>query len=368
MLKGFFFGSVFIIVYTYLLYPILLLFAKKNKLNNKLNDFTITAIIPAYNEIKYLNHKINNTKTVLKNYTSQIIVVTSGSTDGSEKLEWEGVVHIKDKLRKGKPNAINSALPFVNGQLILLTDANTIINDNALPVLIQHFNNEKVAMVCGEKQLQNANNVIPIENLYWNFESNLKAFEFQFNTVIGAAGECILIKKEFLLPIPEQIILDDFWLSTKILIENKIVAYENTAIATETASIKITDELKRRIRIASGVMQWFVNVGVKDFWKYNTVTKWQFFSHRFCRWFLMPIAILICTICLLLLSKYLFYYILLIIFCSTLIASCFAFFFKSKIKLLHLPFYFLLIHGCMCIGYFKYFLKKHTILWEKASR
>ncbi len=365
-----FFISLLLVLYTYVLYPILLFIVSKKDLQLLDNNSVfVTVIIPAYNEIKTINAKIENTQKLLQHYPHKIIVVSNGSNDGTEMLQWNNVLHLNEKERKGKAAAINAAIPFVEGNFVLLTDANTLINENALPFMIANFAKPKIVMVCGEKRLQTVANTLPIEKLYWNFESNLKLLESNCNTVIGAAGECILIKKEFLKPIPENIILDDFWLSTEILKQQLIIAYENNAIATELETESLSDEYKRRIRIASGVMQWLVKYGLTSFFKFTAVTKWQFFSHRFCRWILSPIALVTAIVALINLAKYnVLYKYCLVFLIIILLISTIIHFAKKGQKYLQLPFYFIAVHICMFIGYCRYFANKHTVLWHKAKR
>jgi poly-beta-1,6-N-acetyl-D-glucosamine synthase len=365
-----FFCSIFIVLYTYVLYPLLLfIINKKDFQPHSPDNVYLTVIIPAYNEIGIINEKIANTIKIVMHYNYQIIVISNGSNDGTQLLEWDNVLHIKGNKREGKAAAINAAIPFIKGNYVLLTDANTLLNNDALTNMLPYFANANVAMVCGEKRLHSIKNIIPIEKIYWNFESNLKLLESNFNTVIGAAGECILIKKDYLTTLPNNIILDDFWLSTEVLKQQLIIAYANNAIATELESLTIKDEFKRRIRIASGVMQWLMQFGYGAFTKFTLATKWQFFSHRFCRWILSPIALLIAVYSLLNLALFYknYWYLLLCVSIVILLSTCFNFLKKGN-KYTLLPFYFIAVHICMLIGYCKYFTNKHTVLWQKAKR
>jgi poly-beta-1,6-N-acetyl-D-glucosamine synthase len=361
--------SIFIIVYTYFLYPFILYCFPKQTYKPKFNQYTITIIIPAYNEIANIDEKIKNTLAVSENFSVQIILVSNGSNDGTEDYTHPQIIHIKDSERKGKPHAINTAMQFATGAIVILTDANTILQEHTIENLIAKFSDDTIGAVCGEKRFSTIQNSVQAENIYWNLESQLKSLENNYYTVIGAAGELFAIRRTVLQPIPEKMILDDFYLSMQVIQQGFKVAYAKDAIAIEKPSSSLKDEYQRRTRIASGVMQWLIAYGRKDFWNYNKQVKFQFFTHRFCRWILTPIALMIFAITLFYMGiqEPTFFYLGISYFglCAIgwLLHNL-----KIYIKLFYFPFYFLFVHICFLVGYSAYFLNKHTILWQKAKR
>lgn len=361
--------SIFFISYTYILYPLLLsIFSKKED-----NDFSfqtsISFIIPAYNELPIIHEKINNTLAVCGNFEAQIILVSNGSDDGTEDFESDAIIHLRDVIRKGKPNAINKALEIATGNIIIISDANTMITPLSIEKIMSHFENKKIGMVCGEKAFSHHNKEVAVESAYWKYESLLKQNESNFYTVVGAAGELFAIRKELCQAIPENVILDDFYLSMLVAKNGYLVKYEKEAKAKEKPSSSLHEEYSRRVRIASGVMQWLFQYGFKDFWKYNTTLKWQFFSHRFCRWIVSPLSFLGIFISAFFLGQEnnLYHYLLFISLGLVSIGWVLQHF-KIYSILFYWPFYFVFVHFCLLIGYFKYFFNVHTILWNKATR
>jgi poly-beta-1,6-N-acetyl-D-glucosamine synthase len=366
-----FYICIFVVFYTYIIYPFLLFLVVKKKIDNK-TKYTIksiTIIIPAYNEIEIIKEKITNTIAICKNRNAQIILVSDGSTDGTESFTHPQIKHLHHPEREGKPAAINRALKIATGEIFFFTDANTILSERAIEKICTHFANIKIGAVCGEKTFSSINEEVGVEHMYWQLESKLKQAESNYNTVVGAAGELFAIRKVLMQPLPENVILDDFYISMQVAKLGYIITYEPESKAMEQPSLNLKDEYQRRTRMASGVMQWIIEYGIKDFWKYNAKLKWQFFSHRFCRWIVAPIAFIGILVCCFFMGKQqmLFYYFIFTVLGLSLMGYLLHFF-KIYFKIFYLPFYFIFVHFCFLIGYVKYFLNKHTILWHKAKR
>ncbi len=360
--------SLLVVVYTYILYPVILFFlsttSKKTFIVSPIPQ-SITVIIPAFNEVHLIQQKIENTLAITNGVTTQIVLVSTGSTDGTQHYTHPNITHISGPERLGKPSAINQALLIATGQIVLLTDANTILNVGAIQAVLPLFANATTGAVSGEKTFNQINKALLAENIYWSLEAKLKQLEANYNTVVGAAGELFVVRRKLLQPLPANVILDDFYIAMQVIQQGYTINYTPLAIATEAPSLHLYDEYNRRVRIASGAMQWLCNYGLVSFFKYPIRVQWQLFSHRICRWVVAPIALLIFTIFCMLIQPYI--YIPIIYFCLAAVGYILQQFNKPT-KLFYFPFYFLFIHICMGIGFVKYSVGKHTILWKKANR
>jgi len=94
----------------------------------------------------------------------QIIVITSGSSDGSSKFgeefaqnhsEMDIVVLSEDLLKKGKPPALNYGLKYVKNEIVVLYDTGCILMPNTLQNLISPFQNKENNAVIGPVLVKN---------------------------------------------------------------------------------------------------------------------------------------------------------------------------------------------------------------------
>jgi len=377
-----------LLVYAYLGYGILAWFMgfiqsifKAPKAVSLQSDLpSIAIIIPAYNEGIALKDKVVNTLTL--DYPSnlvQIIIVTDGSTDASANMlkEFPQILHLHQNERKGKMSAINRAMTFVQQPIVVFSDANTLLNTNAIREMVKHYANEKVGGVAGEKKVMvpSSQNIIGIgEGLYWQYESAMKQLDSDLYTVVAAAGELFSMRTQLFYPLPEDTILDDLMLAISICKQGYTITYEKNAYAIEAPSINLAEERKRKIRIASGAAQAVARLGI-----FPSATNWmlnfQFFSRRVIRWLVSPISlpILFLINCVLVFycntsPLYQLLFILQVLFYTMACIGWLMYKSGKKSLLFFAPFYFVFMNGCMLIGFIKQIFKPQKGTWEKAQR
>jgi len=275
-----------------LLYVIAIIKRLPDKQQQNILTKHVSVIVPAYDEALVIEQKIQNLLSLIsEGWTVEIIVVTDGSTDESVNIihQYPSVKLLHQSLRQGKAAAINRAVAAATNNIIIITDANTLINKDALMYLIPHFNNANVGGVSGEKRIMPKGAVGVSESLYWQYESFMKKTESSINSVIAGAGELFAFRKELYQPLQENLLIDDFMLSASILRQGYRIAYEENAIATEPPSQSLLDEANRKIRIGAGAAQAMSMLG---FFPYKSFAlNVQYITRRIIRWLIGPIAL-----------------------------------------------------------------------------
>ena len=295
--------SFFILFYSYFGYALialLLLAFKKGKTISRINDIelkSVTLVIAAFNEEAFIEQKIKNSLSLTydKNKLS-IYIVTDGSTDLTASIvkKYPQVVHFHQNIREGKIAAVNRIMNFVNTEIVVFTDANTLLNENSLIEIVKHYADPKVGGVAGEKRILINNNdkqEVKGEGLYWQYESILKKIDSDFYSVVGAAGELFSIRTNLYQHPGNNVLLDDFIISLNVCLKGYKIAYEPDAFAFEKPSYSIQDEQKRKIRISAGGFQSMVMLKeLFKFWKYPKLS-FLYISHRVLRWTICPLLL-----------------------------------------------------------------------------
>ena len=308
-LKIVFWTCIVLVVYTYIGYGLLLwvLVTLKRLVSGKaakpnlpadeaLPD--VTLMICAYNEQDVVEMKMENTHSL--NYPKErlhVVWVTDGSTDNTnERLHtYPDVEVIFSPERKGKTAALNHGLSLVKTDITIMTDANTMVNPEAVREIVRCFQDPKVACVAGEKRVMARNEgqaAAEGEGLYWKYESTLKRLDSELYSAMGAAGELNAIRTHLYKPMPENALLDDFVMSMQMVDEGYKIAYTSDAYASEYGSASLAEESKRKRRIAAGGLQssWWLRHMMNPL--RNPIVAFQFVSHRVLRWSITPIALL----------------------------------------------------------------------------
>lgn len=369
-----------LLFYTYLGYSIIAsLFAFRKKTTPTAStDYlpAVTIVIPEYNEAAILAAKMENSLSI--NYPRDklhIIVISDGSTDSSmEVLEsFPTIEWVKQDSRQGKAAALNKAMSMVNTPIVIFSDANTMLNKDSIKYLVSHFADDNTGAVAGEKKVLHNSGVGTAEGWYWIYESYMKRADASFYTVVGATGELFAMRTSLFKPIPDWIILDDLFLSLKVCLQGKRIAYEPKAFATEAPSISLADERNRKVRIASGAFQLLGLISLSDTFRIPKLG-FQFFSRRWMRWVLSPIIVPLLYILNLILAVYHpstvydWLLVLHILFYLSAIIGLFMAKANNAFSLFTIPFYFLFMNYCMVRGWYSYMNHKETVLWKKAER
>lgn len=344
----------------------------------------VTFVVCAYNEAEWMARKIAN--TLAFDYPADRIryfFVTDGSDDATPDIvrnypyppgiHWQ-LLHQPE--RQGKIAAFQRAMRYVETPLVISTDANTLVNPEAILRIVRHFSDPATGAVAGEKRIfmgarEDASSAG--EGIYWKYESTLKRWDAELWSVVGAAGELFAFRTEVYEDVPTDTIVEDFYLTMRIAQKGYRVQYEPEAYAMETSSASVGEELKRKIRIAAGSWQAVLRLApLLNPFRYGTLS-FQYLSHRVLRWTLAPAFLPVIFITNLLLAFHgsAFYRWALaaqILFYLGAAAGYLLERRKLKVKALFVPYYFCVMNYAQYAGFFRFFRGKQSVLWERAKR
>lgn len=296
-----------IVVYTYVGYGIvlyLLVLIKRLATKAKpLADITddclpeVTLMVCAYNEEDIIAEKMDNTHRL--DYPSDrlhLVWVTDGSNDNTNSLlaAYPDVKVIYSPERRGKAAAIKHGIKEIDTEIVMMTDANTMLNPGAVREIARLMQDPRVGCVSGEKKVMarsDSDEAAQGEGLYWKYESTLKRLDSELYSAMGAAGELCVIRRQLMTDIPDDTLLDDFIISMEIVKKGYKIAYTSNAYAMEYGSADLHEESKRKRRIAAG--------GLQSCWRLRSlmnplrhpVVAFQFVSHRVLRWTITPVCL-----------------------------------------------------------------------------
>ena len=296
-----------IVVYTYVGYGLilyLLVFIKRLAIKAKpLADITddclpeVTLMVCAYNEEDIISEKMSNIHSL--DYPADrlhLVWVTDGSTDNTNSIlsTYPDVKIVFSPERRGKSAALKHGIKEVYTEIVMMTDANTMLNPGAVREIVRLMQTPKVGCVSGEKKVMaksDSDEAAQGEGLYWKYESTLKRLDSELYSAMGAAGELCVIRRQLMTDIPDDTLLDDFVISMEIVRMGYKIAYTSKAFAMEYGSADLHEESKRKRRIAAG--------GLQSSWRLRSlmnplrhpVVAFQFVSHRVLRWTITPVCL-----------------------------------------------------------------------------
>jgi cellulose synthase/poly-beta-1,6-N-acetylglucosamine synthase-like glycosyltransferase len=285
-----------LIAYSYAVYPVLVwglsrLFGRVPA-SRHLEDSelpSVSLLIAAHNEENVIARRIANALAL--DYPPdrlEIVIASDGSSDTTARIVSamgnRRIRLLESPIRRGKAMVLNAAFRTVRGDIVLLSDANTFTDPDAVRRLVRWFQDPQVGIVCGRLVLTDPATGRNVDSLYWRYETFLKRCEGRLGALLGANGAIYAIRKSIFTGIRNDTIVDDFVipLITRLR-SNCSIVYDHQAIAYEETPRDFGDEFNRRSRIGAGGFQSMVRLGSLLVPRHGWVAL-TFFSHKVLRW------------------------------------------------------------------------------------
>ena len=296
-----FWAAIALTAYTIIGYPLLLLLLwqlrgprrRAETVLPKQVDF----LIPAHNEAAHIADKIANTLGQSNPHGHQIrvIVVSDGSTDDTVAIARgigdPRVTVIETPGRAGKLGALNLGLGHCTGDIIVFSDANGLLSEDALAALMHPFEDPEVGGVCGKIAVAKTGGIAKADGLFWRYDQAMKRAESDLGGVVSAQGSLYAIRRSLTSALPPGF-ADDFLMSTRVVDQGFRLAFAPEAVAVEEVTEHAGNEMDRRVR--STVMGWAGLMRMRHLMNplRTGAYGWQLFSHKFLRR-LVPVFLLI---------------------------------------------------------------------------
>jgi len=255
----------FVIIHFGYLFLVFILARVKRKEIRKAEDFTpfISVLIPCYNVGSVIDRKIKNTlETDYPKDRFEIIVVESGSTDNTHSILSRYAAQGKIKLvrqprRLGKSSAINCGLSLSKSDIVVMTDADASLEEDAVRRLVENFADEKVGAVVGNLTLVSGKSMISKMNhlFYKIFRQKVREWESKFDSASFWSGELCAFRKSFLERLEEDIINDDRYILLKIRSKGYRCISETLSHVYEKDAEDVLGQINHKRRTTAGTIQ-----------------------------------------------------------------------------------------------------------------
>jgi len=258
----------FLIIIRYLLLMFFSIFKVGLKTERETKDKTlhthhkVSIIVPAYNEEVVIGRSI--VSLLQQTYPNmEVIVVDDGSKDQTylyAKRYESNRIKVITKPNGGKSRAINTGIEYATGDLVMVVDADSRLNDDAVALMVQYFDDPSIAAVAGSVYVVNQINIVTrlqaleyIEGL--NMVRNGQAFLKLVNIIPGPIGMFRIdaLKKVGLYD--HDTFAEDCDVTLKLLAEGYSIDFESDAVAYTEAPEELLDLIKQRYRWTRGILQ-----------------------------------------------------------------------------------------------------------------
>jgi len=252
---------------------------------------SVSIVLVARDEESVLREKLQNLLTL--DYPAdrlQVVVVSDGSTDGTESILRE---HARDsricvllnQLSSGKACGLNDGVGAAEGEVIVFTDARQKIEPDAVRLLLENFADPEVGCASGELMLGSleAGEAAKGMGLYWRIEKKIREWESGSGSgsVVGATGALYAVRRQLVPTVPAGTILDDLYIPMHVVRQGSRVIFIPRARAWDCPDLGGTREFARKVRTLSGNYQ-LLQIAPWLLTRQNPL-RFEFISHKLLR-------------------------------------------------------------------------------------
>ena len=284
--------SIVVVLYTYVGYPLLAMLLgrlRRRVVAKGHHAPPLSILIAAHNEARCLRATLENKLALVYPGPVQIIVVSDGSTDGTDDIAREfedrGVLVLRQEPRRGKTAALNLAAEHATGEVLVFADANSIYAADALGMLTRNFRDPAVGYVTGRMIYgTGAGSAASIGcRAYMRYEDLLRRSETALGSVVGVNGGIDAVRRSLFLRMRDDQ-LPDFVLPLHVVGCGYRVVYEPDALLYEEALDASRSEYRMRVRVT--LRAWWAMADMRALFnpRRHGVFALQLFSHKVLRY------------------------------------------------------------------------------------
>jgi cellulose synthase/poly-beta-1,6-N-acetylglucosamine synthase-like glycosyltransferase len=249
---------------------------------------SLAICVCAYNEEATIERKVRNTLDLRRRIGNlEILFYVDAATDRTAAIlkpfEPEVFVHVAPR-RLGKTYGMNLLVEHATAEVVVFSDANVLLAEEALDALSEPFRHERTGCVCGHLLYVNPGGspTSSVGSIYWRLEEWIKERESGAGAVMGADGSLFAVRRRLHRAVPANLI-DDMFLSLSVLCDGYRVVRARDAIAFEESVTAPVEEFRRKVRIACQAF----NVH-RELWprlrKVPISVLYMYVSHKLLRW------------------------------------------------------------------------------------
>lgn len=279
--------------YSYFWYPILLITLPSKKIARvnvaqQLAIRKIAVIIAARNEESKISKKLDNTLSLIRgDFLTEFIVASDASDDSTDSIvlsyQSRGIRLVRSAARLGKEHAQGLAIASTDADLLVFTDAGTILPADALTLVRAAFQDPSVGAVSSVDQFLTEEGSLQGEGAYVRYEMWLRDLESQFYSLVGLSGSFFAARKEVCQTWNDGVqsdfttALNCVELGLRAVSDRQLIGYYNNISDARK-------EYSRKVRtVTRGMNSLRVHAKILDITRYGRFS-FEVFSHKLMRW------------------------------------------------------------------------------------
>ena len=290
-MDAFFWLCVAASLYSYFGYPALLLILPARRRDSGASILPvrkIAIVVAARNEAAKIAEKLDNTLALdPAGVELDLIVASDASDDATDGIVLDyadrGFRLIRSPVRRGKEHAQELAIASTDADLIVFTDAGTILPRDALLHLVDAFSDPTVGAVSSVDRFITADGTLQGEGAYVRYEMWLRDLETRFGSLVGLSGSFFAARRSVCQKWDSRVqsdfgtALSCVQLGLRAVSDRRVIGYYKNIVDSRK-------EYQRKVRtVTRGMGSLRIRAEVLNVLRYGRFS-FEVFSHKVMRW------------------------------------------------------------------------------------
>ncbi len=377
VLTVFFVLAIVFIFWSYIGYPIFMFICSKlvkRPLVSKEWLPEVTLVITAHNEERRIAQKLDNALEL--DYPPdklRILVVSDASTDATDEIvgtfAGRGVGLLRIPERNGKHFGQGRGIAAAATEIIVLSDATTFLDKNAIRLMVQNYADPAIGCVSGCDAIRDHEDSSAGEGAYVRYEMALRRLESKVTSIIGASGSFFSVRKSMCDAWIDDM-SSDFYLPIVCYLRGYRSILDERSIGYYSVLHDPAREYQRKLRtIVHGFEVFFHFKRALNPLRYGLFSI-QLLSHKLCRW-LVPFALIAAFVTnAALLQAGLLFEIAFVLQVSLYVLALAAYFIKpvQNLTTFKIPLFFVMVNSSILVAWYKYLTGTKYVVWKATER
>lgn len=278
------------VVYPYAIYPLILrCLPARPILRDPEHHCSVTLVFCAFNEGEVMSEKLRNIEVLKARHPDlEVLAFDDGSSDDTfsqMQARPDLLTAIQGGGRNGKAHGMKRLAEMATGDIIIFTDANVLLDEEAIDNLRAWYVDPEVGGICGTLRYigTEGSATASVGGAYWRLEEYLKKEESRTGNVMGADGSIFSLRRALYPEFPDSV-LDDLTVSMAAVFAGKRLLKVDDVIAYERLVTARSEEFARKVRIAARAFHThlYLRPQLVDM---SRMDKFKYSSRKLVRWF-----------------------------------------------------------------------------------
>lgn len=298
-----------LLVYTYILYPLILLILPKHHTSEAAYDtskpMSVDVILAAFNEEAHIANRLSELASHDSEYDFGVVVGNDGSADKTSALvrshQNERTTLLDFEINRGRAETHNRCIEASTADVVIFSDVETEFSPGFVDRLMSGFTDPNVGCVVGTLLWANENESAEARSMgiYWRYEQWLRTQESQRNLLATGTGAAMAVRRDLYetLRSDEDV---DFVTPLHVIRAGKSVIADPLALAVDVTPATTKGVWRARTRMTSKNFVGTLRVTRTMLAPRHLLVLWSLFSHKVLRWlsgfFVVGVGVTACVL------------------------------------------------------------------------